>query len=98
MTNWRKLCGVITLAVLLVLLGINMGGSPIVHYELKSKTLAYLQENDTPKTDIAKLKTVYRRNEEPKYVAQCTLNGSEITRYYGFDAEGKIRELGENDI
>jgi len=98
MHNWRNICAGITVVILIAALAVSCFGSPFIHFALRADTQSFLQELGYQQSDITNMKTLYKRNAEKPYMASCTLEGTEITHYFAYNADGLIQEVEEADI
>lgn len=93
MSRWRYICGITTFLLLAVVLAVNVVGSPMMHYYLKTQTEAFLEDSGLEQASIAELKTHYHRNEDPAYTVECRRNDTEEVHWYAFNSEGQIQEI-----
>ena len=93
MLNWRKVCTVLSVLLLVTILLLNQFGSPLACYRLEKQVYSHLQAQGYQQEDIAEMKVYYDRNARNKYVAEVQFTSMPDRLYhYCYDSDQQIQE------
>lgn len=94
MGNWRKVCTGLTVFFLILILFLNLFGSPTTAWYLERQVQQYLLDSGRTKEDILTTRTVYQRDKQTRYVVQVIFaEEPEIVHYYYSNLDKEIQEI-----
>ncbi len=94
MGNWRKVCTGLSVIILVLILGLNLFGSPIAAQALEQQVYDHLIASGLSEEDIFSTKVVYQRDKQTSYVVQVVFTAEpEIVHYYYSNVDNQIQEM-----
>lgn len=94
MGNWRKVCTGLTVLFLILILCLNIFGSPVTAWYLERQVQQYLTACDLAEEDILSMKATYQRDKQIRYVVQVVFaEEPEIVHYYYCNLDKEIQEI-----
>lgn len=94
MGNWRKVCTGLTVLFLILILFLNLFGSPTTAWYLERQVQQYLLDSGLTKEDILSTRTVYQKDKQTRYVVQVIfVEEPEIVHYYYSNLDKEIQEI-----
>ena len=94
MGNWRKVCTGVSVIILVLILFLNLFGSPIAARSLEQQVHKHLMDTGLTEEDILSAKAVYQRDKQTSYVVQVVFTAEpEIVHYYYRNVDDKIQEI-----
>ena len=94
MGTWRKVCTGVSVIILILILGLNLFGSPIASWHLEQQVREHLISTDMAEEDILSAKTVYQRDKQTSYMVQIVFTAEpEIVHYYYSNVDNQIQEM-----
>ncbi len=92
--NWRQLCTIATIILIVLVLLLSQFGSPLAGYLMERQVYSHLQEQGYNEEDIADIRVIYSPNERYAYTAEVDFQDhGGYMRYYVYNNEHKLQEL-----
>ena len=94
MGNWRKVCTGVSVIILVLILCLNLFGSPIASWSLEQQVREHLISTGLTEEDIFSTKAVYQRDKQTSYIVQVVFTAEpEIVHYYYSNVDNQIQEM-----
>ena len=94
MGNWRKVCTGVSVIILVLILYLDLFGSPIASWHLEQQVREHLIGTGLTEEDIFSTKAVYQRDKQTSYVVQVVFTAEpEIVHYYYSNVDNQIQEM-----
>jgi len=88
------LCTALSLVLLTGILFVSCFGSPLIRYQLERQVQTYLEAQGYQEEDWTRLRTVYNRQEQNKYLVEVEFTAMpEQVYYYVHDPEHGVQQL-----